>query len=1789
MELRTLFATWLLMPLFASATSNYESEPNNTPAEANAVSGAATILGTMSGSDQDAFMWTVSDEDAQKQWVFELHGIPGRLTIAEVVRVEFAADGASVEKQDRLMKMGTRDGYTPAITRELIFEPGEYLIGIAYAGGSADQQSSGGPFRPPAAGLSFGDSGKPDLTEVTDTPDAPEPGTYRFVIREVSKISLQPTPKGTTQAEARKTRAGGYFHTFETRDTAWYSLDFKPEDTNQRWDINVHVPVGRAMDATLFDSAGQQLDKRRSGPRGHLEFPDIVPQEQPYALQLEPLEVGLVTVVGSLRTGVRVAGEEAEPNGKWELANQVDLTQPLKAAINDATDADFFKFLVDGARADTLHVLRLDSEPIEQQVLFCLHDAQGTQLQCRDATTPIALPDLLLSPGEYGLTIARARSEFQYTVSLTDQGPVARGREVEPNDTITIATTVPANNRIKGRGTGTDTDYYRFLIAEEPQLWRFQTIGEGIKEVTLHDGAGHASATHRPQAGQRRIRLENVFLLPGKHYVRISAEDGAEYTLLAKALGPPDPNGEREPNDDKSRMQRLAVGQTRTGLLVDKVDVDYYRFFLANWDHVKLAITPPPDAIVAPHLYWYDSSMAQGIPSEPGQVMTYAGVFPPGDYYVQLKANQPSDAEYRLSLERLPRWSCLTDCEPNGMYTYFGASRLPPNLMLEGVSGAWRDADSYQLPALDQPSQLIVRSPERVGGVFLGPNHLNRQPMTYDTETGTYTGTVVAGEPMQVSVDSGGKLYRLELEFENGPKPLADVALPVELTLALETDAVSAFRQFGQVVSGRLTITNVGTSGLTARLETATSDYRWRAALGADEYSADAGESVTVPIEVRVPPDAWADRPVRISVRAVDELGAQAETWSEIAVDRETLPVNPAWNWAIPDALRGGFNAAWIPFGGGLTGEVPQGADNPFLRDGYVIDTLSTQCCHETYGWKDTRPAITLKLPGEALLPVAGMALHHFGIPWPYHKLRKGTLLLSEDGATFKEAMSFETLPVRTEQYFALTEPVLARYVQLRLEETYEHQSGNGGVTMGEWKVILAPGYDLSNGAGFDIASPEFGGHLVWDWPPEYYSPVAILDEGKRSYEPRIGPDAELEYVIAFQDNRAAQIQRIEWTNPEGANPEHAFENIVVSVTTESPIGPWKTVGELDPGYSAETEALVLETSQWARFVKFTGVRQGQSSIVLSPNVIRIWERPTSENYRSVLAEWGQLSKKGWFEEQQGIPPEPGLTASNNTSRGKAAPLHPNQLVNGQVQLAKRSHWYRLAMPAGDNTLTISLAGQPTVRTVLALENGAGEPIPAEKIPLKSTPREHVFEAFAEPGSEVFLHVFEPPRNVIFTWDTSASVNAYLPDIYNALAAFVGQVVPGQESANFVPFSESPLLDTWLGEPYMLQTILNDYPRKQSSSAGEFALTVSTQALAPVAGTKSIMIITDGAVNHHGPLWKDLREIQPRVFSVGVAGEGGHNLDVFADWSSVNGGHFTHLRYQGEMEVAFDRAATLMRRPADYTLAVQTEYREAPGPGLLQVVSAAEGAGASVRGAVALILDASGSMLQRMNGKRRIAIAKEVLTEAVREQVPAGTPVVVRVFGHKEPGTCATEVLVPLAPLAPDAAAAAIANVQAKNLAKTPIADSLAAVRADLKGAQPAVVILVTDGEETCEGDPAAVIASLRDQGIDITLNIVGFAIDDAALEAQFTEWAETGGGRYFSAQDQSGLSEAIEKALQIPYSVFDASGTVVAKGLVDGEPVALERGVYRVAVKGTDTFDSVEVQGEDEILLELK
>ena len=107
---------------------------------------------------------------------------------------------------------------------------------------------------------------------------------------------------------------------------------------------------------------------------------------------------------------------------------------------------------------------------------------------------------------------------------------------------------------------------------------------------------------------------------------------------------------------------------------------------------------------------------------------------------------------------------------------------------------------------------------------------------------------------------------------------------------------------------------------------------------------------------------------------------------------------------------------------------------------------------------------------------------------------------------------------------------------------------------------------------------------------------------------------------------------------------------------------------------------------------------------------------------------------------------------------------------------------------------------------------------------------------------------------------------------------------------------------------------------------------------------------------------------------------------------------------------------------------------------------------------------------------------------------------------------------------------------QPRGTGTTPLAGSLASPRTylnEVKTSYPKVacreyrVILVTDGEDTCGGDPPTVAGQLL--GDDIIVHVVGFATDDPTIIANLNDIAfEGGSGSAVFADDEVALSAAI-------------------------------------------------------------
>jgi hypothetical protein len=420
----------------------------------------------------------------------------------------------------------------------------------------------------------------------------------------------------------------------------------------------------------------------------------------------------------------------------------------------------------------------------------------------------------------------------------------------------------------------------------------------------------------------------------------------------------------------------------------------------------------------------------------------------------------------------------------------------------------------------------------------------------------------------------------------------------------------------------------------------------------------------------------------------------------------------------------------------------------------------------------------------------------------------------------------------------------------------------------------------------------------------------------------------------------------------------------------------------------------------------------------------------------------------------------------------------------------------------------------------------------------------------------------------------------YLPFVYEAIHSFSDALVPGAQAVKILPFELPSLLPDWTDDKYALQDALEGILVGGGSSAAETSLLNATDELATREGATAVVTVTDAdttSYDHSAALWQALAKVRPLVFSIHVAADSVivPATELMQDWAYSSGGFYQYTRSHGEMDRAFDRMATWLERPTEYTLSYATSFVPPPKPstkpGTLQVVGANQGDPSKVpvasNVAIELILDTSGSMLDRFEGRRRIDVAQTVLTHLVRDKLPVGVPLALRVFGDT-PSSCDTRLAVPLGPLNPDQVISQIDGIHILASVNTPIGDALKQVASDLGSVSgPKIVVLMTDGEENCGGNPSAAVKALAKAGVDVHVNIVGFQIGQASLRKQMAGWAKVGHGSFFNAITGADLNAALALAMSAPYRVLDKDGKVVATGTVNGTPLTLKPGSYHVVV----------------------
>ncbi len=1435
--------------------------------------------------------------------------------------------------------------------------------------------------------------------------------------------------------------------------------------------------MGTNASLSLADAVDGTTIVRAQAVEGEVEFADLVLPGGDYLVTLDPPAATPAPYVLAAE-GTNAPVGDPEPNDTAERAVPLVGDKPLaRGRLSRPLDDDWYRLAVtDGLAAASIDVRLIWGTPRPREL--CLFAPSGELLLCRSGNEGINVPGLALPAGEYSLRVrGDADPDDVYLLRVDPAGLVPAGFEREPNDTPDLATATDPSVVARGRALGVDVDYFRARIDGDPQLWQVDARGHGISALTWVRANGERLADGAVSADHASATMTDLYLPPGEHWLRVTAEDG-EYALELTPLGPPDPAGEREPNDLPSREERLVVGEERTGRLPTVADVDVYRFTVHGPDRLVLTLDPPADGDVDVAIS-DDINAARTLRVPGGADIREDLALGPGDYRLTLTTARPGQEPYRIGLTR----------------------------------------------------------------------------------------------PDPVQADSG-----------------------LSAALELPDTMLAAWWPSGQRLSATTRLVNSGTKDLEVELDAAATDRAWKVEMVPSSIGVPAGGEAVASVELTVPPEIPAGESVRVTVEALVSGAVQTSAWVDLVPTGDALPTQQVRMWPVPDALLGGLDVASEALGAvPIPSLDPEGERR--LHDGYAASDWGL-----SYPIGALPVALTVDLAGDEPVPVAGTILQPLSAdPTLGDSVRDFELALSLDGGTWQTVLAGTLDPVADEQAFVLEDPMEARYAQLRVSSVQRESPSR--LDLGEWKVVAPPGWSTGGGS-LDLADPPAGGHVAWmrPQPDASVEMASILVEDPGPVRLSTDPGGSVEWVVGFRDDRAAQISSIEWQDPLPSDPAARLREVEVWASIDGPLGPWRSLGRwpLERRADGTVDPLRFEEPVWARFLRFAGSADRKQRAVELPERVRVLEAAASNAYRSVLGQWGMGQPSGpweWQREPDKVPADDDGGAPDSSDRPRE--LRESVAVEGRVHYEQDEDWYRVVVPEGHHSLALTLGSPTSVGAAVALRTSDASPVPVVFGAGDET-GSVTYLAAVEPGEAYTVQVFQPRSSIVVTFDTSASVATQLSAILAGLRSLADGMADQREAVRIVPFDEQPLLPGWSDDPLEITDALNRFSLSESSSAAEANLRDAATDLAAREGGRAVMLVTDAATSSKGDtaeLWSALASSRPRVFAVEVGGEGErpaierHHL--MADWAMSSGARATYARGGADVQAAFDRLATTLRRPVAYTLKVQSspEQLPPPPPGHIAVLAPEVGgvrpAVIGKDAAIALVLDTSGSMRKRLEGRRRIDVAKAVLTTLVREDIPPGVDVSLRSFSG-EKRSCSSVSTQPMGPLDPDLMAEAIEGLDAPKPAGTPLAASIAAVAEDLAGVTgPRIVVVVSDGKEGCRGDPGREAQRLRQSGIDVTLNLVGLALDKKTRHGN-ARIAKLGGGTYFDAADAETLGEALRAAISAPFEVRDGSGELVARGTVGGDPVDAPSGIYevRVLVEPPVVFEDVFLRSDADVTL---
>ncbi|WP_144439689.1 VWA domain-containing protein [Halomonas chromatireducens] len=1809
--------------------------------------GAARILGALAEGERHAFTWSIDDREVGYLWQISL-----RATTAERLRVSLHPDQASAGQGEP--QGVTTFGEAPATSTFGTADEASGDASHASDPAAAEGRATEKPLltleaTPDTAGdrvtsllVSHGDYRIEVETQGGQ-------GEYQLTVEPAGEVSLHGTADAPSNADALVVGPGRDW--FYQLNASRLQLPLEIDENDARlWRLSLLTELGHAVRAQPVDASDEPL-VASTGPLPMKQQWDQLALEEGAALALARDEEG--EAIGRVR--VRLEPGEAFPEPAPEpvaatredaLALPAQATQVLELLPGQRS---YLAFELNDEEAQgqgwALDLLGPEDPPIEA----CLADALGQEAICRTGPREALFDRLRLDPGRHylALTPSEQTEEAGVAVEVIRRSvPRPTSQEVaEPNDSREVATALSPEQELQGTFNGPRKGVFRLEVPRSDQVWRIVASGDGLEDLRLYQ-SGHSGRSHfaRSQAygpvGEKEgLGFSRLDLMAGTYYLELSGSD-SDYRILAERLDADEEGWEREPNDTRGQANALTFGGVMRGDLHDASDEDWYRFTLPGDNRIRLKITPPDAGSVQPILYRDEERIAAVHPRRALDTspLILTGRLPAGDYYLWLGDREPA-GPYRVRLDLQAPWEPLAG---HAMATRQElAVEPPPDGRIElPHSGLGSDYQWFRLPVGDSPREVRIKR--------LGDNRLSRAHVELIDEQGDALPTREVetardnAEAVAVQIPARAKVY-----LRVSSARLGHIDLILEDPLIAERQAESqrhhdaiearfeadgpltAWHDAPQRLESRLVLSNGAEAPVTLPLEAHASHAGWRIDALPDTLTLDPGEEVVLTPAWTLPAGLDDEAPVSLFIgvagQTLEATLAVGSTDTEAGVSLGDV--------ALRDRAQGLVDLAW--WGLGAYFEDPDSGE-PIIDDAtsgwgthrvaseprlvHLIDGMSSMGSHLRYRGEPGEALPPLRLAGDGGDVEMLVINQRSGQP-PEQRWRELEVSLGDTPDDLEVVTTLELDAADGEQFFALGSSRQARYLGLRPLGFWGETGRLEDTGIGQLRVLGEPADELAR-QRLDLLADRRGGHWITTRPEvpalnEMTLPERNAFQAHGAHGDRLGrglarggewQPGGVSLVFGFLQQRAARLGELGWQEA----PEHRgqpIETVRVYSSTESPVGPWQHQADWHLERDAQGLAeLTLDTPVWARYLRLEVLmpepdpEQAERRWRL-PAEIRAHEAEPLGGGESILAYWPEQGREGQAGPYELTLGEEALPeAVDDDASHPDAPRRLEERITGRLAQPNDTRSYRVRIEEGHNTLVVRLRETLRGRIQASLVATDGE---TQSFDWQREPEGwRRGEAVGLPPGEYRLDITEPARAIAFLWDASGSLEALQAPILQAINRFAEGLDPDQEVANLMPLGGPMLLDEWSGEPRILRHTLAAYDGRFESSDAEPALQSATRALEALDRERVIFLITDAEqMGRAISVWDDLERVQPRIFTLEIshgqqrlASETRWYQNQMRSWANVGGGRYAYTLDRRDLVRAFEVGMQEVRQPTTFALEVTSRYQEPPEPGSLRVVSADPEQPAVAGGVVHLIFDASGSMLRQMEGGRRIEVARRIVQQVLDERIPEQVPVALRAYGHTEPHSCETELLVEPRAGNHDEVREVVSGIQAINLARTPLAASIDAVLEDLSGYedQRRLVVMLTDGEETCDGDVAASVEALIEEGVDVRLNIVGFHIDEVGLQAEFERFAAQGGGEYFDSHDGDELIAGLSQALAATWRVLDSDGSEVARGRVDDVPIALDVGEYELLVEtqsgewrqafeiGPREDKNLEVSGED-------